>query len=261
MNDLARPAGGELATHLAEGELVAHPAERELADRLDRWRALFDTVWGPADSPRRRTPVGQLVKSLISSRTRDAVSEAAYDALNQSFGRAGAIAAAEPAEVEAAIAPVTFADVKARRLVEALRAIRSERPDLDLAFLRDLPLGDALAWLEALPGVGRKTAAAVLNFTALDRPVLAADAHVARVLARLGLGTADPVAVSERVTAAASHWSAADFRAFHVQAKRLGQTLCLRDRPLCPDCPLRPACPTGSAIVPAWAGKLTARMG
>lgn len=233
----------------------------DLALRLDRWRALLDAAWGPADPPRRRTPVGQLVKSLISSRTRDAVSEAAYHALNRRFGRASAIAAADPVEVEAVIADVTFADVKARRLVEALRAIQLERPDLDLSFLRDRPLADALAWLEMLPGVGRKTAAAVLNFTALDRPVLAADGHVARVLARLGLGVADPVTASERVTAAATHWNAADFRALHVHLKRLGQTLCRPEAPRCAACPLRPDCPTGIGAVPAWTGKLTARMG
>jgi endonuclease-3 len=244
---------------------VARPALSEapadLTERLDGWRALLDRAWGPAEPPRRRTPVGQLVKSLISSRTRDPVSEAAYAALNRRFGRAGAIADADPTEVEAVIAEVTFADVKARRLVEALRAIRAAQPDLDLSFLRDLPLPEAIAWLEALPGVGRKTAAAVLNFTALDRPVLAADSHVARVLARLGVDAGDAVAASERVTAAASAWTAADFRSLHVHLKRLGQTLCCRDGPRCEACPLRAACPTGSGAVPGWAGKLVAPMG
>lgn len=182
------------------------------------------------------------MKSLISSRTRDADSIAAYRALRDRFGSARGIAAADVADVEAALARVTFADVKAGRLVEALRAVAAERPDMDLTFLRDLPLPQALAWLERLPGVGRKTAAAVLNFTALDGRVLAVDGHTARALGRLGLGTADAVAVSERVTAAMTGWSADDFRTFHVQGKRVGQTLCHVRGPECRRCPLAGDC-------------------
>jgi len=206
----------------------------------------MDRAWGDPPRPTRRSPVGQLVKSLISSRTRDEESLAAFRTLRARFGSARGIAAATPADVEAALAGVTFADVKAGRLVEALGAIAAERPDMSLGFLADLPVADALAWLERLPGVGRKTAAAVLNFTALDRPVFAADTHVARSLGRLGLaegrGTADAGAVSERVTAAMEEWSADDFRVFHVQCKRLGKTICRHTAPNCRRCPLADDC-------------------
>lgn len=182
------------------------------------------------------------MKSLISSRTRDEDSIAAYRRLRERFGNARGIAAADPAAVEAALDRVTFADVKAPRLIETLRAIEADRPDMDLAFLRDLPLADALAWLERLPGVGRKTAAAVLNFTALDRPILAADTHTARALGRLGLGTGDATRVSERVTAAMPDWTGQDFRIFHVQTKRLGKTICHHRAPECRRCPLSGDC-------------------
>lgn len=223
---------------------------RDDAARIAGWRDALDRAWGPAPSPTRRTPVGQLVKSLISGRTRDAASVAAYRALRGRFGSAAGVAAADPAAVEAALAAVTFPDAKARHLVAALRAVGAERPDFRLDFLRDLPMADALAWLERLPGVGRKTAAAVMNFSTIDRPVLAADGHVARVLGRLGLGTADPARASERVTAAMPGWGAGDFRTFHVQLKRVGKTLCHPRAPDCPACPLRPLCATGRAASP-----------
>jgi len=203
---------------------------------------VLDRAWGPAPRPTLRTPVGQLVKSLISSRTRDQDSIAAYRTLRERFGNARGIAAADPKAVEQALEHATFADVKAERLVAALRAIAADRPDMDLGFLRDLAVADALAWLERLPGVGRKTAAAVLNFTALDRPILAADTHVARTLGRLGLGTTDAVRVSERVTAAMTGWTGEDFRIFHVQMKRVGKTLCHHRAPECRACPLAPDC-------------------
>ena len=67
-----------------------------------------------------------------------------------------------------------------------LGAIEAERGSLDLGFLADAPREEALEFLEALPGVGRKTAACVLLFS-FDRPELPVDTHVYRVASRLGL--------------------------------------------------------------------------
>ncbi|MDB5736906.1 MAG: endonuclease, partial [Sphingomonas bacterium] len=91
------------------------------SDSIEQWQALSSRGFGGAGGIPRRTPIGQLVKSLISSRTRDAVSLAAYRSLRERFGSAAGIAAAPVAAVETVIARVTFADVKAPRLVETLR--------------------------------------------------------------------------------------------------------------------------------------------
>ena len=121
---------------------------------------------------------------------------------------------------------------------------RRERPDFELDFLGALPLEDALAWLERLPGVGRRVAASTLNASTLGRPVLIVDSHVLRVLRRLGFvgPAAEALAASEAVTAAMPHWSGDDFLAFHIAAKRLGQTLCRPEAPACTRCPLRRDC-------------------
>lgn len=103
-----------------------------------------------------RTPVGQLVKSSISGRTRDEVSTLAYRRLVETYPGWADVANAAIAEVEAVIGDVTFPDVKARYLHDALQAIAARQPDFDLAFLHRLGVGQALAWLERLPGVGRK---------------------------------------------------------------------------------------------------------
>jgi endonuclease-3 len=220
------------------------------SDSIEQWQALSSRGFGGAGGIPRRTPIGQLVKSLISSRTRDAVSLAAYRSLRERFGSAAGIAAAPVAAVETVIARVTFADVKAPRLVEALRRIEAEHPDFRLDHLGDPPVPQALAELETLPGVGRKTAASVLNFSTLDRPVLVVDSHVARVIGRLAGVPADPVRISEAVTTAMPHWPAPAFVAFHVQLKRLGQTLCSWDVPRCEGCPLSAACATNPRPAP-----------
>lgn len=203
---------------------------------------------GPVAIPRhRRSPVGQLVKSMISARTRDAVSTAAYDRLVARYGGPAALARATAAEVARTIGEVKFAEAKAAHLVAALRRIATTDEGFALANLADLPLGDALAWLERLPGVARKVSASTLNASTLRRPVMIVDTHVLRVLQQLGFvpGTADYRAASEAVTAAMPNWTGDDFLGFHIALKHLGQTVCRWDKPDCAGCPLVADCPVG----------------
>lgn len=218
-----------------------------VSNDIARWRSRLTPLLADVQALPRRTPVGQLVKSLISGRTRDAVSLAAYHRLGARFGSAAGIATAKPAAVEHVISDVTFAPAKAEWLVAALQSIGRERPDWRLGFLGRLPIGEALGWLERLPGVGRKVAASTLNASTLARPVLIVDSHVLRVLSRLGLVAANAEArlASETVTAAMPDWSADDFLRFHIAMKRLGQTVCRFEAPACSDCPLVDDCPTG----------------
>ena len=217
-----------------------------VASDLARWRSrLVPLLNGITVLPRRK-PIGQLVKSLISGRTKDAVSLAAYRKLGQRFGSAAALGAASPTEVEYVIHEVNFADAKAGWLVAALRQIGQERPDYQLSFLGDLSLSAALEWLERLPGVGRKVAASTLNASTLARPVFIVDTHVLRVLRRLGFiaANAETRAASEAVTGSRPDWSADDFLLFHIVVKRLGQLVCTFDTPQCGMCPLLTDCPT-----------------
>ncbi len=210
-----------------------------LAD-VARWRAGLIGLFGEPLPVRRRTPFGQLVKSMLSGRTRDAVSAAAYDALVARYPSPRRLATASAVAIEAIVAPVTFARDKAVNLAGALASIGRERPDYDLAFLADLRLADALAWLERLPGVARKVAASTLNASTLACPVFIVDTHILRVLHRLGFvgRTADFRTSSEAVTAAMPGWSGDDFLALHIVMKRLGQTICRWDVPECGRCPL-----------------------
>jgi len=213
---------------------------------LERWRlALRPLLKGVVLLPRQR-PIDALIKSLISGRTRDAVSGEAYRRVRRIFPLPERLARATPQAIERAIADVTFPEVKASQLSQAMRQIAHERPDFDLDFLGSLPVPRALAWLERLPGVGPKVAAAVLNASLLSRPVLIVDTHVLRVLQRLGFvaSNANVCTTSERVTAAVPCWSADDFLLFHVAAKRLGQLFCRPTKPDCRHCPLAFDCPS-----------------
>ncbi len=218
------------------------------ADEVIRWRQKL----GPITLPHaRRAPVGQLVKSLISAKTYDAVSLAAYRRLAARFGSVAQLARAEPTEVASVIDDVTFAQTKAAYLIAALRIIDRKDRGFALTHLGRRSLRDALTWLERLPGVGRKVSASALNASTLARPVFIVDTHVLRVLRRMGfvLRTADYRAASEAVTVHQPDWSGADFLWFHVALKRLGQTICCWDTPLCAQCPLGTLCKTGRSML------------
>ncbi len=191
-----------------------------------------------------RTPIGQLVKSSISGRTRDAVSLRAYGQLVVAYPTWRDLALAPADAVEILIGEVTFADVKARHLGEALRAVAVEHPSFDLAFLARLGVSRALAWLERLPGVGRKVAASTLNFSTLAMPAFVIDTHILRVLRRFGMVRvkADTVAAYDAVMASTHAWSAADLVELHILMKHLGQTICMVDRAECRGCPIRSRC-------------------
>ena len=196
-----------------------------------------------------RTPIGQLVKSSISGRTRDEVSLGAYRRLVTYYRDWSDLARASADDVEAVIADVTFPDVKARHLVKALRIIAAFRPDFDLAFLNRLGVASALAWLERLPGVGRKVSASTLNFSTLEMPAFVVDTHILRILRRYGFvrGKADTQVAYDRVMAVSEDWSAIDLAELHILMKHLGQTVCRADRACCGECPIRARCKAAAA--------------
>lgn len=221
-----------------------------LGSDIVRWREqLAPLLRGIEPLPPRR-PVGQLIKSMISGRTLDAVSQAAYDRLVMRFGKPARIAASPVSAVEDAIADVTFAQDKARHLVSALGRLREAPGGIGLDGLGAMPLDEALAFLETLPGVGRKVAASTLNASTLARPVLIVDTHVLRVLRRLGAvpDHADIRTASEKVTAELAGWSGRDFLLLHVVMKRLGQLTCHDTKPECSRCPLARNCPSAGRI-------------
>ncbi len=93
--------------------------------------------------------------------------------------------------------------------------------------------------LEALPGVGRKTANVVLN-TAFGEPTIAVDTHIFRVANRTGLAPGrTPRAVEDALVAT----TPARFRNdAHHWLILLGRYVCKARRPDCPRCPIARQC-------------------
>lgn len=215
---------------------------------FEPWRAVLSVLVDGVELSR-RLPFDQLVKSMISGRTKDAVSARSYRSLRAQFPTGPSLATATPGEVERLIAHVTFPEVKAAHVVDAAKLVGQAWPDYDLTQLSRMPPQVRLEWLERLPGVGRKVAASTLNASTLRLPVYIVDTHVWRVIVRTGIvpANATPRDVSMFVTESMQDWDGETFTLFHVAVKRLGQTLCRDTKLLCHLCPLAADCATARA--------------
>jgi endonuclease-3 len=215
-----------------------------LEDRVRNIRDRLSAAFGEMPYGTSRGPMGALIKSIISSRTRDEVSLRAYNNLRQLYPNWGEMVLATEAQIEAAIAEVTFADAKARQVLRTLQAIALRRPDFDLGFLADEPIEEALAWLKSLHGAGPKVAAATLNFSTLERRAFVMDTHILRVFRRLGLigQKTDDQKAYDLVMAALQGWTPEQLSELHVLVKHLGQHICRYDRAGCRRCPANGLC-------------------
>jgi len=197
-------------------------------------------------------PLSELVSSLLSHRTKNADSHRAFQNLRAQFSDWAAVRDAPTADVEAALAPCTWPEQKAPRVQEILRRVADERGELSLDFLEDLPVLEARAWLERLPGVGPKTSAATLAFSRLRGRALPVDSHHHRVAVRLGL-------IGPKVDVGPSHalleaqlppdWTAQQVYDNHEVLMLHGQRCCFFQNPACARCAVLDLCPFGQGRV------------
>lgn len=117
---------------------------------------------------------------------------------------------------------------------------------------------DTLEGLEALPGVGRSTAGAILSIACGHRASIL-DGNVKRVLARFHRveGWPGRSAVHNRLWAIAEKYTPDERCADYTQAMMdLGATVCTRSKPACTLCPLQQSCEAYAAGDPhAYPGK------
>lgn len=194
-------------------------------------------------------PLSELVSALLSHRTRNADSGRAFRQLRAQFPNWEAVRDAPLEAVQTAIGSVTWPEQKAPRIQAVLREITTRRDGaLSLDFLEELEVPQARAWLEALPGVGPKTSAAVLLFSRLRMPAMPVDSHHYRVAVRLGLLSARiPVGPSHAILSALlpQGWDAQQVYDHHEALMLHGQRCCFHQSPACGRCPVLDLCPFG----------------
>lgn len=210
--------------------------------RVARIRGRLAQLYGVPVQPPHGDPLAELVLTVLSQSTNDRNRDVAFLRLRERFAAWEAVRDAPLAEVEEAIRPGGISKVKSARIQAILRAIGDP---LELDWLRDGPVPQSQAYLCALPGVGRKTAACVLlfSFGLRDVPV---DTHVSRVGTRLGV--LRPKAPFDELHDAmlALTPPGAELE-LHINLLRHGRRTCHAQRPVCGACALARMCPSRSA--------------
>ena len=220
--------------------LWTRPAARRVRALRDRLRLLY----GRPLAPPHGQGIEELILTVLSQSTNDRNRDVAYGRVRARFPSWEEVRDVPTAEVEAAIQPGGLHRQKAVRIQQILRGL----PDPpDLAFLAELPVADARAYLTALPGVGRKTAACVLLF-AFGMPDVPVDTHVSRVGTRLGLFRpgAPFEELHDEMLALTPRGGELEL---HVNLLRHGRRTCHAQRPACEDCALLRMCPYGRDLV------------
>jgi endonuclease III len=224
----------------------------ELPSSPERWRELRDLLAGqhgrvrrnPLPLGNRQDPDEELLFILLTlmTRSQDAI-EATLSAI---LDRAGVppwegIARVQRRTLVRLLQPVGLVNRRADQLRALARTVIDDHGG-SLTTLAPLPDAALLCALEALPGVGRKSARCVAAY-AFGRDMLAVDVHVLRLVKRLGLSPME------------ARWSDVDADlneqvprrlryGLHVLLVQHGRSVCTCVGPACGSCVLAAGCPS-----------------
>ncbi len=221
----------------------------EIQDRFDEIERLLDAEYGPRLLRPNEDPLSTLIGTILSQSTSDVNSSRAMEFLRSEFPTWEEVRDAPVEEVIDAIRPGGLANTKGPRIQAVLHAITEEQPSLDLGFLADRSVEDAMAWLTDLQGVGPKTAACVLIF-ALGMPAMPVDTHVGRVMSRIGIfPDRTSTATKQRILEELIGPNPQRVYAVHVETISHGRQVCTARNPKCSTCPLLEHCDYGQSRV------------
>ncbi|MBI4700256.1 MAG: endonuclease III [Deltaproteobacteria bacterium] len=205
-----------------------------VAERLDR-------VYGSPRLENPFDPVDDLIFILLSGRTGPEACVATFHALKAKYEAWDALA--REGDSPALRAIMRGAGLSQRRstyLAALLRRLIGDFGTVTLDPLRSMSAERAEEYLVGLPGVGCKTAKCVLLY-ALGRKVFPVDAHVRRILGRLGL--MNPAVRLEYAQQAVESLVPARVRySLHVNLVAHGRAVCRGSVPRCADCAVRGVC-------------------
>jgi endonuclease-3 len=210
-----------------------------LREKAARIQAVLDSLYPAAPVPlAHEDPFQLLVAVVLSAQCTDARVNLVTPALFAAAPNAAALAALPTPRILRAIRTCGLAPTKARNL----KALAQQ-----LVALHGGAVPKTFAELEALPGVGHKTASVVLS-QGFGIPAFAVDTHIHRLAARWGLSSGRNVVETERDLKAL--FPEASWGTVHLQIIYFGREHCPALRHEAAACPI---C--------AWAAVKRARTG
>jgi endonuclease III len=200
------------------------------ARRAEIYRRLRAANPAPTTELHYRTPFELLVAVVLSAQSTDVGVNKATARLFPVANTPAAILALGESRLKSYIATIGLYNTKARNILKTCEILLREHGG-------EVPRSRAA--LEALPGVGRKTANVILN-TAFGEPTIAVDTHIFRVANRTGLAPGKTVRqVEEKLL----KFTPEEFRRdAHHWLILHGRYVCKARKPDCPRCVIRDLC-------------------
>ncbi|OQY30590.1 MAG: hypothetical protein B6I38_07175 [Anaerolineaceae bacterium 4572_5.1] len=217
---------------------MTDPAKRALQIHERLMKKFGEPIW--------RNPlpaIDELVSTFLSQNTNDVNRDRGFDSLRVKFPTWEEVRDAPEDEVIEAVRIAGLANQKGPNIQRALRQISEERGELDLEFLKKMPVEEARAWLTRFKGVGPKTAAIVLLFS-LGMPAFPVDTHIYRITGRVGLRP-EKISVEKAHPYLENVFPPESYYAAHLNIIRLGREICKARKPDCAACPLLDICDFG----------------
>jgi endonuclease-3 len=187
-------------------------------------------------NPRPRTeliyssPFELLVAVILSAQATDKGVNKATAQLFRAANTPASILELKVAGLSSFIKSIGLYNAKAKNIIATCKALLEQHGG-------EVPATRAA--LEALPGVGRKTASVILN-TAFGQPEIAVDTHIFRVANRTGLAPGRTVRIVEDKLA---KFVPAEFRQdAHHWLILHGRYVCKARNPACPECIILDLC-------------------
>ena len=198
--------------------------------RSQIYRILREQMPAPTTELNYENPFELLIAVILSAQATDVGVNKATDKLYPVAATPAAILDLGVNGLKKYIRTIGLYNSKAENIIKTCRIILEDH-DGDVPRTREE--------LEALPGVGRKTANVILN-TAFGEPTIAVDTHIFRVSNRTGLAKGKtPLAVEKRllkVTADEFKLDAHHWLILH------GRYVCKARKPLCGECAIIDLC-------------------
>jgi endonuclease-3 len=200
------------------------------ARRAEIFRRLREANPKPTTELEYASPFQLLIAVMLSAQSTDVGVNKATRRLFPVAGTASAILALGEAKLKKYISTIGLYNAKAKNVIATCRILVEQ-------YAGEVPR--TREQLEALPGVGRKTANVILN-TAFGEPTIAVDTHIFRVSNRTNLAPGKTVrevedrlerVVPDEFKLDAHHWLI-----LH------GRYVCKARKPDCPQCVIRDLC-------------------
>jgi endonuclease-3 len=215
-------------------------------EQLLRCLDILERTWKQENSPSMNfddEPLDSLVRTVLSQNTNDANRDRAYENLRRQFPEWEDILGAKTEEIAEAIKSAGLSNTKAGRIKEILETVKMTFGVLSLEKMKEWDGYRARRFLQALPGVGPKTAACVLLFD-LHIPAFPVDTHIARVSRRIGWVPAK--ATPETIQECLEQIIPPDrYLGAHLNLIFHGRNICRARKPECHRCPIVDLCLTG----------------